>query len=79
VYIIAASLQITIMAFMQSYRESEFFYLDKVPKSDSFHSFWNFLKVYTVYTYVFWRADYENDSESWRKFDFFMVKTIKNS
>jgi len=36
-YIIAASLQITIMAFMQSYRESELFYLDKIPKSDYLH------------------------------------------
>ena len=24
----------------------------------------------TPYTYVFWRANYEYDSENWRKFDF---------
>jgi len=25
----------------------------------------------TEYTYVFWCANYESDSESWRKFDFY--------
>jgi len=38
---------------------------NKIPKK-RLPSF--FLKLYT---YVFWRANYENDSESWRKFDFY--------
>jgi len=39
--------------------------MDKVSKSAYLHFF------ETVYTYVFWRANYKNDSKSWRKFDFY--------